>query len=41
MRKQHGKWWEMVRKLGKYNIVGITIIITKTKWAGFKNFAYI
>ena len=32
MRKHHGKRQEMVRKLGKHSIEGITIIITqKTK----------
>ena len=39
MRKHHGKRTVMVRKPGKHNIEGITIIITgETKLAGFYNF---
>ena len=42
MRKHHGKRWEMVRKLGKHNIEGITtIIMQRTKRTGFNNSEYI
>ena len=42
MQKQHWKRQEMVRKLGKHNIEGITIIITqKIKRTGFNNSACI